>query len=349
MRSCGTPDTARALARSTRAFLGAVGLLCATHLCAATPVSGAISQSTHWTTAGSPYVLSGVVTISGGAQLQIDAGVQVLMSGGAGLEVVAGSIAAQGTSSSPVTITSANDIAGSTPAKGDWGSLVFDAGTVSASTALTYVNVRYGSGIVMNGASPTLRNVNIDHHRGAAISIDLQSSPAGGNLSATDNDLNGIAVPAGEIDADVTWGLTGIPYVVQQGVVAVGKRVFSLLPSRLRLAQGATATYELDIPEPAPAGGQSVNTVSSIPSIASVPASVSIAGGAQTTTVTVNALSIGTSTITASQSGYGNATASVQVVQPGGELSVARWNASREGNLYAIQKQSASICFFYKS
>src|SRR5215470_13082186 len=88
---------------------------------AATPVSGTIAQSTEWTLAGSPYVLSGPVTITAGAQLVMDAGIQVQMNAGAGLEIVNGSLSAQGIASNPITITSINDIAGSAqaPARGD--------------------------------------------------------------------------------------------------------------------------------------------------------------------------------------------------------------------------------------
>ena len=70
-----------------------------------TTISGTLSGSQEWTPAGNPYSVIGTVTLTSGASLSIDAGVKIVFKPGASL-VVLGDIAAIGTKSSPVEITS---------------------------------------------------------------------------------------------------------------------------------------------------------------------------------------------------------------------------------------------------
>src|SRR5450759_3646673 len=116
------------------------------------------------------------------------------MNAGTNLIVKTGALAAQGTSTSPIRITSYRDVTNPNPAPapGDWGQLQFQSGTNVAGTTLNYVQVKYGSGIALIAASPTLNNLSVLNHNAPAISIDLSSSPTGTGLSASGNTLNGI-------------------------------------------------------------------------------------------------------------------------------------------------------------
>lgn len=212
---------------------------------AQTPVSGAIEADARWTVAGSPYVVSGELVIRNNAVLTIDAGVSVQMDAAAGLRVQQGAIRAAGSASQPIRVLSAKAARGQTPARGDYGPWLFGPGT-SASTQLDHVEFRHGSGLVVQGSAPVFNHLDIRQQQGAAISIDLAASPRGVGNRASENGLNGIAVPAGDIAGRVQWGLVGIPYIVQSGTVSVGQSpaVTAVTPSTIE--QGQTVSVTVD-------------------------------------------------------------------------------------------------------
>lgn len=231
------------LSRLLRLVVVAWLLLGALAANAQTAVSGDITASTHWTVAGGPYLLSGNVAIRSGAVLVIDAGTEIDMAPNAGLTVEAGSIKAFGTADQPITVRSANDREG-TGAPGDFQPWTFASGTTD--TRLDHVLFEHGSGLVVQGAAPVFNYLDIRNNRGAAISIDLAASPTGVGNQASGNGLNGIAVPAGDIAGNVTWGLLGIPYVVQSGTVSVGRspQVTAIGPRKVE--RGQTLTLAVD-------------------------------------------------------------------------------------------------------
>lgn len=298
---------------------------------AATPVTDDIAIDTAWPLVGSPYVISGDVRITGGAKLTIEPGVRVLFEAQASLRVSQGALSAQGTSAEPIVFTSIRDTAQATPMPGDWGVLGFQPDTQDDNTVLSHVQVRYGQGIVIEEASPVFRDVRIEHSDGPAMRIDLSSSPVGHGLEAAGNAINGILVPAGEIDRDVTWALRGIPYVLEHGVLHVGSQGFALSPSRLQLAAGVVGMLTLTIPEPAPAAGLGIDLVSSAPSVASVPASVVVAAGERSAQIEIQAHATGHSVISASTPDLGMVTSDLDVIEPPAlSLTPSRTVISRE-------------------
>lgn len=211
---------------------------------AQTQVGGDITSDTTWHAADNPFVVAADVSINNGATLTVEPGATVRMGAGTNIVVASGALRAQGTAAAPIVITSATDSANGTPKPGDWGRLVFQAGTNGASTLLEHLDIRYGSGIRIESAAPTLNYVAIDNHAGPAISMDLNASPSGIGLSASGNDLNGISVPAGDITASVQWLLRGIPYVVTSGEVSVGSRpaITAITPASIQQGQTLDAT-----------------------------------------------------------------------------------------------------------
>lgn len=281
---------------ATALFLGVVSsIVSATGPSA---VSGSITEDTRWVLSESPYLLTGDVTISNGAVLTIESGVRILMGADASLIVSEGGLSASGMETQPILITSEREEAG-IASPGDWGSLRFDDGTRDAVSTLSYVRIRYGSGVVLRSASPTFDDVSIDHHAAPAITLDLNSSPTGHGLHAEGNALNGILVPAGAITTDTAWRLKGIPYVVAEGVVEVGLPPFGFNPSNLTLVAGRSGQLILDLPILAPGGGKEVALSSSAPSVVQVASTVTVPAGKHSVEIPVTALAHGSATLTA--------------------------------------------------
>jgi len=210
---------------------------------AQTPVSGAIAVNTHWTTAESPYVVSGDVVVQNGAVLTIDPGVTVYMAGASSLTVQSGGVQAVGTAADPIRVFSDKTRTGQPAAPGDYKAWTFNAGT--SATRLEHAVFQHGAGLVVRGSSPIFNYLNLRNNLGAAITIDLAASPTGVGNQASGNTLNGIAVPPGDIGGNVQWGLRGIPYMVSAGVVSVGASpvVTNVTPNAIQ--QGETATLTL--------------------------------------------------------------------------------------------------------
>jgi RHS repeat-associated protein len=137
-----------------------------------------LNASTTWTSAGSPYVLDGNVTVAAAVTLTINPGVIVKFNGGTRELTVNGTLNAVGSSGSLIYFTSLQDdsIGGDTGAdgpttgsnSGQWNDIRIQSG---AQATLSYVEARYGgSGCVAgllnvnSGAWLTLENSTVEHN-----------------------------------------------------------------------------------------------------------------------------------------------------------------------------------------
>lgn len=290
-------------------------------------IEGLISQDTHWTLSDSPVLVSGNLSIVDGAQLRIDPGVIVGFGHGVALEVIAGSIYARGTSASPISFISQPELDGEASEPGYWGSIILGSGTVDAATLFEHAYVRHGHGIQIVGSSPQLNHLHLEFNAGAAIDLDLKSSPHGVGLTATGNALNGIRVPAGRIGEDVVWALRGIPYVLEQGRIKVGRAPFALLPQQLTVVRGVQAQLELYIPASENPNPLVVDLSSSVPGVATVPMQLPFEPGSTSASFLLEAVSPGQSTVSASHAEFGLTTAQVEVIEPP-QLSLSPATAS---------------------
>jgi len=211
---------------------------------AQTNVSGVINANAHWTVANSPVVVTGDVSIQGGAVLTIDAGVTVYMGANTSLTVQSGGLKATGTAAAPIRVLSDKTRLNLAAAPGDWNQWVFPSG--ASNTRLDYVVFQHGKGLVVTGSSPVFNYLDIRDQQGVAISVDLLASPSGVGNHASGNNLNGIAVPAGDITGSVRWGLRGIPYVVTGGTVSVGSSPSIQGVSPTTVEQGQTVTLTIN-------------------------------------------------------------------------------------------------------
>lgn len=278
---------------------------------AQTLVQNQITSDIVLRTGQSPYLMQGDVVVDADATLTIEPGVTIRMATGASFTLRKGALHAAGTAQQPIVITSDAP----TPAPGDWRQWRLMPGTRSDQTRLEHVVIEYGSGVALENASPTILYSAFNHHSGPAIHIDLASSPVGVGNSAKGNSLNAIAVPAGTIRSHVVWGVVGIPYLVQQGLVRVGLAPLSIEPARLRLGPGVVALMRVALKLPAPQAGLTVDITSSVPSVASVASRVTVAAGQTSADLEVQANVLGTSLVTASHAALGLAEVQIEVVE----------------------------------
>jgi hypothetical protein len=100
-----------------------------------------------------------------------------------------------------------------------------------------------------------------------------------------------------------------------EGKCRVDFPVITLTPDPLQVTSGQSAILTLSVPHPAPPGGLVVSISSSDTAIATVPVSVQIPAGYNSTTVPVTGITAGMATITAMASGFQSASGRVDVVQ----------------------------------
>ena len=89
-----------------------------------------------------------------------------------------------------------------------------------------------------------------------------------------------------------------------------------ITPTTTSMVQGALRTFTVTLPYAAPAGGLAVTLVSSVPSIATVPASLLVAEGQLSASVQLTAINLGNTMVTASRNGFTSAQAQITVVAP---------------------------------
>jgi hypothetical protein len=144
---------------------------------AATTVSGAINFDQSWTTAGSPYILDGSVSVASGVTLTIGAGVTVQARSSVALTyelLVNGNLVVNGTTASPVIFTSQGSAAN------QWkGIRVASTGTVNLANAqINNVDsaLRLDAGVP--AAALTVNGLKVERMNSTAVNLGTIASTA---------------------------------------------------------------------------------------------------------------------------------------------------------------------------
>lgn len=253
----------------TLATCGLAGLLlqlACGDLGATTNVSGTVYDGSGgpWTLAGSPYRVTGDVTVPAGQTLTVEPGVVVKFNWGAIDLIVNGTLSAVGNAGARIYFTSDRDdsVGGDTNGDGNtlpypdlWGCLRFTA--TSGGGALDYAEVRYGgwstdggiwieggqvsvtnsvlrdiagSGIRVQNSNPTLTDNEYANNTWAAVSMDLASDPAISGATVTNNRINGLALDSGSLVGDRVWDDTDLVHAVFGNITVPAGQTLTLAP-----------------------------------------------------------------------------------------------------------------------
>ncbi|MCD4760778.1 hypothetical protein K8R42_02680, partial [bacterium] len=156
-------------------FLVFIFILCSTSILAQTTVPGGNISGT-WTTANSPYLINGNITIHADSSLSIEQGVEVIFQGLYSLQVN-GSLVAIGTEVDSISFCPSDTSVG-------WRGIRIDAG--ADSSRLSYATIDYGRNADGGGIYCRTPNATITH---CSVTNNYASTNGGGiyvNTGAAD-------------------------------------------------------------------------------------------------------------------------------------------------------------------
>lgn len=153
-----------------------------------TDVSGVISTDSTWDISGSPYTVTGEITVLNGVTLTVDPNVEVKFNNGIGMMILGNLTASSAlfTSNQPV------------PASGDWNYIhvgdYYNAGTVS----LNNCNIRYAHDFIVYNGVASLSGTNIEYSYDFGVTVYGTLNMVNGsiNLSGSSSYWNSYGVNA---------------------------------------------------------------------------------------------------------------------------------------------------------
>ena len=116
------------------------------------------------------------ITVTNNATLTILPGTTLRFAVEAGLQVQQGRLSARGTALAPIVLTSTADREGGHPSRGDWNGVILGSG--SGGSVLEHVWVKYGYGLTIAGAAPTLSAFSAVYNASAGLFLTQGASLA---------------------------------------------------------------------------------------------------------------------------------------------------------------------------
>ncbi len=191
---------------------------------------GTLTANATWDETEVAYVVQSDMIIPVGLRIDLQPGIVVKMWNASTEMIVDGTLNANGTSGSPVYMTSLRDdsLAGLTnkdnnaPAAGNWAAITVRSG---GTATLAYLEARYGGYWDSRNSTvytDVLTTVTLDHlvvknSEGCAISSDPAYEPILTGIVSTDftgSDINGLCMRGGTLTANATWDETELAHVV---------------------------------------------------------------------------------------------------------------------------------------
>jgi len=201
-------------------------------------VNGVAVRPEQWNS----YLLTSSLMVESGETLQLEPGVVVKMNLIGTQIVINGCLRALGDpggGENSIYLTSAHDdsVGGDTngdggstaPAAHDWHQIVFNNTSEDACCRIEHAEIRYAGGyeyygwhrteaVLMNAASPTVRDTTISNSFGDALGCDAAvSEPTLQRLTLHNNYRNGLHIYPGTITEHRTWANTDVAYVLSNG------------------------------------------------------------------------------------------------------------------------------------
>lgn len=133
------------------------------------PYAGQIASSTTIGGAGQTVDILQSVTVVSNAVVTIPAGTTLRFAPGTGLTVQQGAVLATGTALDPVVFTSSNDQDGLTANAGDWNGVLL--GSSAGGSVLRHVFIKYGAGLAISNASPTVEALTAVFNTPAGLTV----------------------------------------------------------------------------------------------------------------------------------------------------------------------------------
>lgn len=227
---------------------------------------GTLASDAHWDDPGIAYLVNNAVTVPSGKTLHVAAGQIIKFREFANLGInVAGTLKAIGAPGAPIIFTTTrddsvggnayNDDPGNTAYAGQWDALSFQA--TSTASVLDQVELRYGgsqgqgqlrvaaaplqlanskvlssssAGVRVEGARPTIANVEFQSNAGAAISLDHAGDVASSGLTANGNGADAIRVDAGTLSTSTSWTGQSLPYQLSGNLTVAATGVINIGP-----------------------------------------------------------------------------------------------------------------------
>lgn len=228
---------------------------------------GGMSKNVTWGKGGSVVIVNADITVASSATLTIEPGTVVKFRDCSGVPqcyqagsnnsdvIVEGNLISNGTVDKTITFTSLKDdtIGGpddngdggdTVPVSEDWGEIILRSGGTGNFTNVEFKYAR--AGIYVTGANLTVNGMKVQKSTYSIIAAP-SDSPTVTNLQSTGVSYGGVAVEAGAITKNTSWGKGGATFIVLADVTVASNSTLTIEPGtvvKFRDCSGIPQCYQ---------------------------------------------------------------------------------------------------------